>query len=87
MTPERILELEMTDAGLNREEISQGWHFCPEFAYLLVGPGMIEVDMSKDSCDGCKFASNTEEHKRWYIENEDLLDDIKGTDWDVAPPF
>jgi len=27
------------------EEHDSGWHYCPEFSYLLVGPGMDEWDM------------------------------------------
>lgn len=25
-------------------EIAQGWHFCPEWDGLLIGPGMAELD-------------------------------------------
>lgn len=26
------------------EEIAVGWHFCPEVDFLLIGPGMIEIE-------------------------------------------
>lgn len=26
------------------EEIEAGWHFCPEVDFLLIGPGMLEMD-------------------------------------------
>lgn len=29
------------------EEIEAGWHFCPEVDFLLIGPGMLEMD----NCD------------------------------------
>jgi len=29
---------------LTQEEISAGWHFCPEWDGLLIGPGMDEFD-------------------------------------------
>lgn len=29
---------------LTREEIRQGWHFCPEWDGLLIGPGMKETE-------------------------------------------
>lgn len=29
-------------AVLTQEEMEAGWHFCPEFDELLVGPGMEE---------------------------------------------
>lgn len=25
-------------------EVEAGWHFCPEYDYLLIGPGMMEMD-------------------------------------------
>lgn len=27
---------------LTDEEIEEGWHFCPEWDGLLIGPGMME---------------------------------------------
>jgi hypothetical protein len=44
MTPERFSELfnarglKGDQAVLTLEETSQGWHFCPEWDGLLVGP-------------------------------------------------
>jgi hypothetical protein len=32
---------------LTQAEIGQGWHFCPEFDGLLVGPGMMEQEFCK----------------------------------------
>lgn len=32
------------DAKLTKEEISEGWHWCCEFDYLLVGPRMQEQE-------------------------------------------
>lgn len=29
---------------MNGEEIALGWHFCPEWDGLLIGPGMAETD-------------------------------------------
>lgn len=44
MTNERYKFLEKhLDAKLSPEELSQGWHFCDEWDYLLVGPGMSEL--------------------------------------------
>lgn len=36
----------MADHGerLTAEELSQGWHFCPCWDELLIGPGMKEVE-------------------------------------------
>jgi hypothetical protein len=28
---------------LTAEEIAEGWHFCPDFDGLLIGPGMDEL--------------------------------------------
>ena len=44
MTKERWVYLMMNDnEPLTKEEIKLGWHFCPEFDELLVGPGMGEM--------------------------------------------
>ena len=32
------------EKALTEEEILQGWHFCPEWDSLLIGPGMGEFD-------------------------------------------
>lgn len=43
MSPERFAELMAANgAGLSFDEIKDGWHFCPEWDYLLVGPGSPE---------------------------------------------
>lgn len=36
---------------LTQEEMSRGWHWCPEFDGLLVGPGMGEWDDGLCQCD------------------------------------
>lgn len=50
MTEERWHEL-MTEAEIDREwpqltaeELAAGWHFCPEWDGLLIGPGMEEMN-------------------------------------------
>ena len=35
------------DASLTKEECEHGWHFCPEWDGLLIGPGMGELDCCK----------------------------------------
>lgn len=32
------------NAKLTPEEMAEGWHWCCEFDYLLVGPGMPEQE-------------------------------------------
>lgn len=32
------------DLELTGEELKEGWHFCPDWDGLLIGPGMMEVD-------------------------------------------
>lgn len=45
MTPERWLELERDQSShVEHGEIAEGWHFCPEWDGLLIGPGMGEFD-------------------------------------------
>lgn len=46
MTDERWKELmENDDVPLTDKEMVEGWHFCPEWDGLLVGPGMDEMDV------------------------------------------
>jgi hypothetical protein len=43
MTPERWLELERDqNSRVTHGEIADGWHFCPEWDGLLIGPEMGE---------------------------------------------
>lgn len=45
MTKERYIELEYNlTAKLTAEEIDAGYHFCPDWDYLLICPGMPEYD-------------------------------------------
>lgn len=32
------------EMNLTPDEIADGWHFCPEWDGLLIGPGMDEFD-------------------------------------------
>ena len=32
------------DAKLTPEELHDGWHWCPDWDYLLIGPGMDELE-------------------------------------------
>lgn len=45
MTPERreALEHPKSVLKLTKAEIAEGWHWCNEFDWLLVGPGMSEL--------------------------------------------
>jgi hypothetical protein len=51
MTEERYEELMWKDKGstLTMEEYDLGWHFCVDWDFLLIGPGMAETD-----CCTCK---------------------------------
>ena len=47
---ERWLDLmESMHQELTEEELEAGWHFCPDFDYLLVGPGMAALE-----CCSCR---------------------------------
>jgi hypothetical protein len=34
-------------AELSEKEIKEGWHFCPEFDGLLIGPDMDELQVCR----------------------------------------
>lgn len=44
MTPERYNLIEYGEERLSQEEMSKGWHFCYEWDFMLIGPGMWEYD-------------------------------------------
>ena len=49
MTPERMRQLEREpSAVITKEEFSEGWHFCPDWDYMLVGP-----DTPEGECCTC----------------------------------
>lgn len=57
MLPERWTELMYNgDLRLTEKEIAEGWHFCPDWDSLLIGPGMIEMDYC--SCREKDYESN-----------------------------
>ena len=44
MNRQRYLDLVRHEACLLTEaEIEEGWHFCEEFDFMLIGPGMQEL--------------------------------------------
>ena len=44
MTEDRYRELDSFGAFLTDEEVMEGWHFCPDWDDMLVGPGMEAMD-------------------------------------------
>lgn len=45
MNNERYIELERSNSlPLTEEEIKKGWHWCGDWDYMLVGPGMAAVE-------------------------------------------
>lgn len=43
MDKERFRELAAERAELTDEEYKQGWHYCPEWDFMFIGPGMKEM--------------------------------------------
>ena len=43
METSRYEELNEMGIGLTKEEVAKGWHFCCDWDFLLVGPGMQEA--------------------------------------------
>lgn len=44
MEKTRYEDLQYGDEVLSPEELQEGWHFCNEWDFMLVGPGMKEMD-------------------------------------------
>ena len=60
MTPERRKELDSSpDACLTDEELAEGYHFCCEWDYLMVGPNDGEAD-----CCCCYGGKNFRDSKK-----------------------
>jgi hypothetical protein len=57
MTPKRYKEIQL-GAKLSQEEFKKGWHYCPAWNYLLIGPGMQEMKscpcFKPPSCPTCE---------------------------------
>jgi hypothetical protein len=44
MTRDRLYLIERGLAELTQDDVAEGWHFCPEWYGLCIGPGMPELD-------------------------------------------
>lgn len=51
--------LEMNNKQLSEEQIAQGWHNCPDWDDLLIGPGMVEMQY-------CICKVNKQLHNKTY---------------------
>ena len=60
---------------LTEEEVDSGWHYCPEFHYLLVGPGMEEWDM----CD-CFIKQQEDDSEREDSKGKDEVPRVSADD-------
>lgn len=54
MNNQRYVELESNEeATLTPEEMAQGWHWCDDWDYMLIGPGMSEFEIKSGRCYAC----------------------------------
>jgi hypothetical protein len=68
MKNKRWLELEINgDILLTQEEISEGWHWCPDWDDLLIGPGMGEIEVCL-----CAIPALSEEQDRLRVAHQDF---------------
>lgn len=40
MNHNRYTQIDRDGYGLTKEELEEGWHFCPEWDEMLIGPPM-----------------------------------------------
>lgn len=61
MNIKRYLEIEKCHHAsfLTRAELDEGWHFCPDWDWMLVGPEMQEFE-----CCTCRGVRETIERNR-----------------------
>lgn len=44
MNHNRYYQIDRDGYGLTEEEVKDGWHFCPEWDQMLIGPDMPELE-------------------------------------------
>lgn len=42
MNQDRYRELDRFGSSLTEEEVKEGWHYCPDWDAMLIGPSMPE---------------------------------------------
>ena len=51
MTKERYNQLDSGQGSLTYEELNEGWHFCPDWDFMLVREGEVDgVHVSEPCC-------------------------------------
>jgi hypothetical protein len=43
MTNKRRVQLESGEGSMTEQEKDQGWHFCPDWDFMVIGPASPEV--------------------------------------------
>ena len=51
MNRARQIELETTGCSLTREELREGWHFCPEWDFMIVNINDKRGEGAACTCD------------------------------------
>ena len=79
MDKKRWVELEKSlDSVISIEESEEGWHWCPDWDYLLVGPGMGELE---SCCCGAQPILRAKELTNGLL-NEETFEEILDLEWD-----
>lgn len=86
MKKDRIIALQKAGNGLSEEEVKQGWHFCPDFDDLLVGPGNPEAFVCNCSLSSIEDWKKTEEAKELYQKflSHRYLDELSKLDQELG---
>jgi len=72
MEYKRWLELEQNiDGTLTEKELADGWHWCCEFDYLLVGPDMSEIEYCL--CEGVAIKTAKQAYCEHTVKEVDCV--------------
>jgi hypothetical protein len=86
MNKQRIIDLQKSETELTEEEVKQGWHFCPDFDDLLIGPGNVEAFVCNCSLSSIEEWKKTEEAKELYQNffSNRYLDELSKLDQELG---
>lgn len=59
MTEERYRALEYGESVLTCEELNQGWHFCPDWDFMLIRDGEVAGVHVSEPCSCAPYRGKT----------------------------
>lgn len=73
MTSDRWDDIHYRNQSITPEEFERGWHFCPDWDLLLVGPGMEELSCCTCRWDDASIQAKLEFEREWIAAFQEQL--------------